>query len=124
MTLKNDRELANTRHKLQLLEDEYRNTCNDMSEDARVRELSLYSLKELINQLKEEITRYEVINRRSARLISWGFYLRALMNFGFHRYLIPSSRIKFPPKIAFVSASDSSSDLIVSIPRLVAATSL
>ncbi len=59
MTLRNDRELANTREKLRLLEETYEDTRNDMSEDARVRELSMHSLKRLINQLKEEIARYE-----------------------------------------------------------------
>lgn len=53
MTLKNDQELANTRAKLQMLEELYRDTSNDRLEDTHVRELSLHSLKELINQLKK-----------------------------------------------------------------------
>ena len=59
MNLKNDRELANTREKLRMLEDTYEHTRDDMTEDAHVRELSLRSLKRLINQLMEEIARYE-----------------------------------------------------------------
>ena len=60
MTLKNDQELANTRDKLRLLEAEYQDTRNDTSEDPIVRDVSLQSLKRLINQLKEEIALYEV----------------------------------------------------------------
>ena len=59
MTLKNNTELAKTRDKLRLLEDEYRETAKDLAEDPRVRQLSLQSLKTLINQLKEEISRYQ-----------------------------------------------------------------
>ena len=60
MTLRNDQELANTRDKLRLLEEMYRNASKDRSEDDHVRDLSLQSLKRLINQLKEEITLYEI----------------------------------------------------------------
>jgi len=57
--LKNDRELCNTQEKLRLLEAEYTETSNDLAEDPRVRQLSLQSLKKLINQLSEEIARYK-----------------------------------------------------------------
>jgi len=60
VTLKNDDELANTRGKLEMLEEMYRDPSRDRSEDAHVRELSKQSIKRLINQLKEEIMRYEV----------------------------------------------------------------
>ena len=60
MTLRNDRELANTRAKLHMLEEMYRDTTHDLTEDAHVRELSQQSIKRLINQLKEEITLFEV----------------------------------------------------------------
>jgi hypothetical protein len=59
MGLKNDTELANTRAKLQRLEDRYDALRNDENEDARVRELTLRSIKSMINQFKEEIARYE-----------------------------------------------------------------
>lgn len=59
MILKNDRELCNTQEKLRLLEAEYTETSNDLAEDPRVRQLSLQSLKKLINQLSEEIARYK-----------------------------------------------------------------
>ena len=60
MSLTNERELINTRKKLHLLEKEYQDTSNDLTEDPRVRELSMHSLKQLINQLKEEIALFEV----------------------------------------------------------------
>jgi hypothetical protein len=57
--LKNDIELANTRKKLQHLEALYEEDKLDTDEDEHLRELSMESLKRLINQLKEEIARYE-----------------------------------------------------------------
>lgn len=59
MKLKNDQELVNTRAKLQRLEEIYRETTEDTSENPRVREISMRSLKRLINQLKEEIAVFE-----------------------------------------------------------------
>lgn len=59
MNLKSERELTNTRAKLQRLEEMYRETCEDLSEEPRVREISMQSLKRLINQLKEEIALFE-----------------------------------------------------------------
>ncbi|MBI4581429.1 MAG: hypothetical protein HY718_17130 [Planctomycetes bacterium] len=59
MNLQSDRELANTRAKLRLLEEEYEATRSDASEDAYLREVTMRSLRRLINQLKEEIARYE-----------------------------------------------------------------
>ena len=59
MTLKNDIELANTRETLRELEDRYEELRHDRAEDEHVRELTMFSLKRLINQLKEEIVRYE-----------------------------------------------------------------
>ncbi len=57
--LRNDRELANTREKLQVLEKQYESLRVGTSEDQDVRRVSMRSLKRLINQLKEEIARYE-----------------------------------------------------------------
>jgi hypothetical protein len=58
--LSSDSELANTRDKLRLLEEQYeglRNTTSD--DDEPVRRASRHSLKRLINEFKEEIARYE-----------------------------------------------------------------
>ncbi len=59
MDLRNDEELTNTREKLRLLEEHYAERLRAPVEDQHVRELSLHSLRRTINQLKEEIIRYE-----------------------------------------------------------------
>ncbi len=59
MSLKNDTELANTRVKLHRLEKRYEELRNDRTEDEHVCELTLRSLRATINQVKEEIARYE-----------------------------------------------------------------
>ena len=59
MSLKSEREVANTRVKLARLEARYENLLRNTEGDRRVRELSMISLKRLINQFKEEIARYE-----------------------------------------------------------------
>jgi hypothetical protein len=59
MELRNETELINTREKLRRLEEAYEATRNDESESAYVRDLSMRSLKRMINQLKEEIARYK-----------------------------------------------------------------
>ncbi len=53
------RELKNTRGKLRILEEGYEEACRERSDDEEVRETELQSLKQLINELNEEITRYE-----------------------------------------------------------------
>lgn len=63
--LRNDRELANTREKLQVLEKQYESLRVGTSEDQDVHRVSMRSLKRTINQLKEEIARYEA--RQPAR---------------------------------------------------------
>jgi hypothetical protein len=60
MTLKNDIELSNTRQKLRELEEHYNSRLREKSADPHVHELTLQSLKRLMNQLKEEITLYEI----------------------------------------------------------------
>ena len=65
MVLQNDRELANTREKLRLLEESYEEARLDNTADQELREAEMESLKQLINQLKEEISRYEA--HQSAR---------------------------------------------------------
>ena len=59
MSLKNQSELTVTREKLRLLEESYQAAKQDTNGNARVREIELRSLKQLINQLKEEIVRFE-----------------------------------------------------------------
>ena len=59
MSLSSEREVANTRVKLARLEGRYEALRNDTDGNRRVRELSMISLKRLINQFKEEIARYE-----------------------------------------------------------------
>ena len=59
MTLQNDRQLANTREKLRLLEESYEEVRQETTEDEVLREAEMESLKRFINQLKEEIARYE-----------------------------------------------------------------
>lgn len=59
MSLSNDQELANTQAKLRHLEQRYAAVQADAAEDPRVRELTMHSLKKLINQMKEEIARYQ-----------------------------------------------------------------
>jgi hypothetical protein len=59
MSIQNDIELANTRTKLHRLELRYEELRNDTSGDEHVRALTMRSLKETINQFKEEIVRFE-----------------------------------------------------------------
>jgi len=59
MKLQSHRELEATRAKLRLLEDRYEANLREQGGDENVRQLSARSLKRLINQLKEEIVRFE-----------------------------------------------------------------
>jgi hypothetical protein len=61
--LQSHRELEATRDKLRLFEERYEANKREQDGDEHVRELSMRSLKQLINSLKEEITRFE--SRRS-----------------------------------------------------------
>jgi hypothetical protein len=67
MSIKNRRQLENTRRKLQELEQLYTKKLHDLAESEHVRELTLRSLKKRINQFKEEITRFEARARSNAR---------------------------------------------------------
>ena len=60
MTLRNDTELVNTREKLRELEKRYARRLKEKSVNEHVHELTMASLKRLMNQLKEEITLYEI----------------------------------------------------------------
>jgi flagellar biosynthesis chaperone FliJ len=59
MNLRSPWEVTNTRKKLRLLEKMYNEASADTDGDAEVRETELESLQRQINQLKEEIARYE-----------------------------------------------------------------
>jgi hypothetical protein len=58
-SLKSTRQLENTREKLRMLQEEYGATQAETGGDEYVRQLTLRSLKRLINQLTEEIVRFE-----------------------------------------------------------------
>ena len=67
MTLKNVIELANTRAKLRELEDRYQARRRETPANPHVQELTLCSLKRLINQLKEEIARFDAHQATAGR---------------------------------------------------------
>jgi hypothetical protein len=58
MSIRNEQELAVTREKLRLLEERVAVLKRETDGDAHVRELTLRSVKSMVNQLIEEITRY------------------------------------------------------------------
>jgi hypothetical protein len=53
------RNIEPTREKLRLLEDRYEKILREKLGDDHLRELTLQSLRRMINQLTEEIARYE-----------------------------------------------------------------
>ncbi len=59
MSLQSHRELETTQNKLRLLEMRYEAQQDVDVGDQHTRELSMRSLRRLINQLKEEIARFE-----------------------------------------------------------------
>ena len=59
MDLRNEREVANTREKLERLEALYRAREVETGGDEELRDATMQSLKRYINQFKEEIARYE-----------------------------------------------------------------
>lgn len=59
MTIQTDEQLANTKEKLRMLQERYELRRAEPADNAYVRELTLRSLKQLINQLTEEIVRYQ-----------------------------------------------------------------
>ena len=59
MTLTSQLQLQATQKKLKLLEEHYAKRKQELAENQYVRDLSLRSLKRLINQLTEEIARFE-----------------------------------------------------------------
>ena len=70
MELKDKRQVQNTREKLRRLEECYDDEKRSPDGDAHSQELTLQSLKRIINQLKEEIVRYascQVVAREVGR---------------------------------------------------------
>jgi hypothetical protein len=65
MDLKDEREVEVTREKLRSLEVRYQAVSQDPGDSAHIQELTLRSLKRLIDQMKEEIARFDA--RRSPR---------------------------------------------------------
>lgn len=59
MSIENQRQLRNTQIKLAELERLYAETRDRPTDNERVRELTLRSVKKRINQFKEEIARFE-----------------------------------------------------------------
>ncbi len=66
MNMQGERDLRATRAKLRSLEEHYRSRLAEPARPTHARELSLRSLKRMINQLTEEIARYESHAPRSA----------------------------------------------------------
>jgi hypothetical protein len=65
MERKDEREVEVTREKLRSLEARYQAIKQEPGGDVHLQELTLQSLKRLINQMKEEIARFEA--RQSSR---------------------------------------------------------
>lgn len=59
MELKDERQVENSRKKLNGLENHYAAAVRDLSPHDRVRLVSLQSIKRMINQMKEELARQE-----------------------------------------------------------------
>ncbi len=59
MTLVNAKQFQATKEKLRLLEDRYGKIRTAPTDDENARDITLRSLKQLINQLTEELARYE-----------------------------------------------------------------
>ena len=59
MSITSKRQLENTRAKLRRLEAHYELCAMQPSDEPELNEMSLRSVRRIINQLKEEIARYE-----------------------------------------------------------------
>jgi hypothetical protein len=59
MDLKNEHEVSVTRKKLRILEDRLEESKREPTENPRAHALSQRSLQRMINQMKEEIVRFE-----------------------------------------------------------------
>ena len=61
--IESQKQLENTKEKLRVLEEHYRQRKESPSADTYARKLSLQSLKQTINQLKEESARFRARSR-------------------------------------------------------------
>ncbi len=68
MSIQSELELATTREKLRRLEERVAIHRKEPTAASHLRDLTLHSLMSLINQLKEEIIRYEIATGRSVDL--------------------------------------------------------
>jgi hypothetical protein len=59
MDLNDEREVEVTREKLRLLESRYEALCREPATDAHIRELTLRSFRRMINQMQEDIVRFQ-----------------------------------------------------------------
>jgi len=59
MRLANRQQADNTRAKLAILEAHYQKSCQRQMDTTELHQLTLYSLRQSINQLKEELIRFE-----------------------------------------------------------------
>ena len=59
MSIENKKQLEATRQKLAWLEHEYASAKDQPQANTQVQDLTLRSLKRMINQMKEEIARFE-----------------------------------------------------------------
>jgi len=60
MSIQSRRQLENTRKKLQIIEERYQSLESSPDAGRTARALNRRSLKKLINQMKEEIARFEI----------------------------------------------------------------
>jgi hypothetical protein len=67
MTVNSERQIEFTREKLRVLEQTYADAQRDSKASAHTRELTLRSLRGLMNQLKEEIARHEARAKTTAQ---------------------------------------------------------
>jgi hypothetical protein len=67
MSIKDQHELAVTREKLTWLEHQYEAAKGKPDENVRAQEWTLRSLKQMINQMKEEIARFQSRTQTPAR---------------------------------------------------------
>jgi hypothetical protein len=70
MSIQRKRQLEITRAKLKLLEDRLRELDGEPVTNARTRELTKQSFKKLVNQMKEEIIRFEARQAPEAEEVS------------------------------------------------------
>jgi hypothetical protein len=66
MTIQTKQQLLNTKEKLRQLEEHYQRRKDEPTDNDYARQVSLRSLRRLMNQLKEEIIRFEAHHKVSS----------------------------------------------------------